>query len=128
MYIFQTSRLSLPIYFSRYRLKADTDKLGKHATDNQCAAVLERANRLRRRINAWSEIQHLYMPGVALLHAKEDKEGGRKTLDATSLSLFLPSQIIDCADCDQLLFEFEWRLRFAQAHDALNEIRRLLIV
>ncbi|KAF8333824.1 hypothetical protein F5887DRAFT_1079836 [Amanita rubescens] len=118
----------LDIEEQQYRLKADTDNLGQHATDNQRAAVLERANRLRRRIDAWSEIQHLYMPGVALLCAKEDKEGGGKALDATSLSLFLPSQIIGCADCNQILFEFEWRLRFAQAHDALNEICRLLVV
>lgn len=68
------------------------------------------------------------MPGVALLRAKEDKEGGGTALDATSINLFLPSQIVGCADCNQILFEFEWRLRFAQAHDTLNEIRRLLVV
>jgi hypothetical protein len=106
----------------------DTDNLNQHATDTQRAAILERANKLHRRIDAWSEIQHLYMPGVASLRAKEDKDGGGKALDATSLILYMPSQIIGLVECNQSFFDFEWRLRFAQAHDALHDIRRLLVV
>ncbi|KAM6504122.1 hypothetical protein JOM56_001065 [Amanita muscaria] len=118
----------LDIEEQQCRLRTDMDNLGQHATDNQSAAILERANRLRRKIDAWSEIQHLYMPGVALLRAKEDKEGGGKALDATSINLYLPSQIIGHVNCDQPFFDFKWRLRFAQSHDALNELRRLLVV
>ena len=126
---FRTARqLNILLYFCRRRLKADTDNLSQHATDNQRTAILECGNKLHRRIDAWSEIQQLYMPGVALLHAKEDRDGGGKALDATSLNLYMPSQIIRHVECNQSLFDFEWRLRFAQGHDALHEIRRLLVV
>ena len=102
--------------------------LGQHATDSQRATLLERGNRIRRKIDAWGEIQHLYMPYVASLRAKVDREGGGKSQDATTLELFLPSQILGEVDCNLQLFKFEWRLRFAQAHDALSNIRRLLIL
>ena len=72
--------------------------LGQHATDSQRAALLERGNRLRRKIDAWSEIQHLYMPYVASLRANVDREGGGKPQDATTLDLFLPSQILGQVD------------------------------
>ena len=68
------------------------------------------------------------MPSVAFLRAKADQEGGGKALDPATINLLLPSQIIGRAECDQRLFQFEWRLRFAQAHDALNDIRRLLVL
>ena len=116
------------LVYRRRRLRADMSSLGQHATDSQRAALLERGNRIRRKIDAWGEIQHLYMPYVASLHAKVDREGGGKPRDATTLDLFLPSQILGEVDCDLQLFKFEWRLRFAQAHDALSDIRRLLIL
>ncbi|KAF8867888.1 hypothetical protein BD779DRAFT_1482742, partial [Infundibulicybe gibba] len=47
------------------RLRRDTALMGPHCTDLQRAKMLERSNRLRRRIEAWIEVQHLYMPGVA---------------------------------------------------------------
>lgn len=68
------------------------------------------------------------MPCVASLRAKVDRDGGGKHQDVTMLELFLPSQILGLVDCDQHLYSFEWRLRFAQAHDALNDIHRLLVL
>ena len=68
------------------------------------------------------------MPYVASLHAKVDREGGGKSQDATMLELFLHSQILGEVDCDLQLFKFEWRLHFAQAHDMLSDICRLLIL
>ncbi|KIL55458.1 hypothetical protein M378DRAFT_90872, partial [Amanita muscaria Koide BX008] len=118
----------LEIEEQQCRLRADTGSLGQHATDKQRADMLERGNRLRRKYDAWCDIQHLYMPGVASLRAKADQEGGGDAFDASVLELYLPSEIIDRTDCKLKFFEFEWRLRFAQAHDALNSIRRLLIL
>ena len=68
------------------------------------------------------------MPGVAAIHARADKEGGGKALDATTVELLLPSHVIDRVECDMKLSDFEWRLRYAQAHDALDDIRRLLVL
>ena len=118
----------LTLLRQRRRLRADINGIGQHATDNQRAALLECGNRIRRKIEAWSEIQHLYMPSVASLRAKVDREGGGKPQDATTLELFLPSQILSLVECDHQLYSFEWHLRFAQAHDALNDIRRLLVL
>lgn len=99
------------------------ENLGQHATDIQHANLLERGNRLQRKIDAWCDIQHLYMPGVAAIRARVDKEGGGKALDATTIELLLPSHVIDRVECDMKLSDFEWRLRYAQAHDALDDIR-----
>ena len=118
----------LTLLCQRRRLCADINGIGQHATDNQRAALLERGNRIRRKIEAWSEIQHLYMPSVASLRAKVDREGRGKPQDATTLELFLPSQILSLVECDDQLYSFEWHLHFAQAHDALNDIRRLLVL
>ncbi|KAM6490384.1 hypothetical protein JOM56_014148, partial [Amanita muscaria] len=118
----------LEIEEQQCRLCVDTNSLGQHATDKQRADILERGNRLRRKFDAWCDIQHLYMPGVASLRAKEDHEGGGNSFDTSALELYLPSEIIGKASCEMNLFEYEWRLRFAQAHDALNTIRRLLIL
>lgn len=68
------------------------------------------------------------MPSVAYLRAKADQEGGGKALDPASIDLLLPSQIIGHAKCNQRLFQFEWHPRFAQAHDPLNDICRLLVL
>ncbi|KZT02330.1 uncharacterized protein LAESUDRAFT_762900 [Laetiporus sulphureus 93-53] len=53
------------------RLHEDTDELGSHSTDLQCAKVLERWNTLQRRYEAWSEVQQLYMPAVAILRSQD---------------------------------------------------------
>ena len=68
------------------------------------------------------------MPGIASIRARADKEGGGKALDATAVELLLPSHVMDRVDCDMKLFEFEWRFRYAQAHDVLDEIRRFLVL
>lgn len=68
------------------------------------------------------------MPGVAAIRARADKEGGGKALDATTVELLLPSHVIDRVECDMKLSDFEWRLRYAQAHDALDDIQRLLVL
>ncbi|KAN0088025.1 hypothetical protein V8E55_006646, partial [Tylopilus felleus] len=35
----------------------------------------------------------------------------------------LPSKVIETLPCDQATLRIEWRLRLAQAHDALNSLR-----
>jgi hypothetical protein len=116
------------LVYRRHQLRADMSSLGQHAMDSQHAALLERGNRICRKIDAWGKIQHLYMPYVASLRAKVDRESGGKPQDATTLDLFLPSQILGEVDCNLQLFKFAWRLHFAQAHDALSDIHRLLIL
>lgn len=112
----------------RCRLRSDAKRLGLHATEIQRAKVSERLTRLRRRIEAWQEFQHLYMPGVAMLRARSDLETSNTPLIATVIDLMLPSRAIHLINCDTKLIEYEWNLRMAQASDILHELQRLLLI
>jgi hypothetical protein len=50
-----------------WRLHADNGNLSQHATNEQQANILAHRNSLQRRIDAWTEIQILYMPSVSQL-------------------------------------------------------------
>lgn len=98
------------------------------ATSLQQARILERSNALRRRIDAWIEIQHLYIPSLASIRAAADQEGGGKPLAVHDIELYLPSRIHSMVLCDILLLEHEWELRYAQGHSILNDLRGLLLM
>lgn len=118
-------RLSLIIAIdknSRQRLKVDRAGLGTHATDNQEGKLLQRSNILQRRIDSWVKIQELYMPTLASLHINERSTSGG-VVAADSFKLWLPSQVGRTVPCDPHLQRLEWRLRYAQAHDALRSLR-----
>ncbi|KAJ7886289.1 hypothetical protein B0H13DRAFT_2342938 [Mycena leptocephala] len=91
--------------------------------------------KLRRKIDAWMEVQQLFIPEVALLRERED--AARKRVAATQampglraqdMKLWLPSAIGRSAQCDPELFEYEYMLRKGQAFEALEEIRNQLLV
>ncbi|KAG1759135.1 hypothetical protein EDD22DRAFT_981161 [Suillus occidentalis] len=102
------------------RLRADNGNLSQHATNEQQANILARRNSLQRRIDAWTEIQLLYMPSVSQLRATGPKPNSARPED---FQLLLPSDFCDLTSCDPKLLEMEWSLRFAQASDALDECR-----
>ena len=103
-------------------------ELGCHATSLQQAKILERSNALRRRIDAWIEIQHLYIPQLASVRAAADQEGGGKPPAVHDIELYLPSRIHAFVHCDIILLQYEWELRYAQAHGSLNDLRGLLLM
>ncbi|KAG1785020.1 uncharacterized protein HD556DRAFT_1435293 [Suillus plorans] len=108
------------------RMKADRAGLRVHATDNQEGKMLQRNNTLQRRIDTWTKLQELYMPSLAALRVSESSvSGGIATAVATpeTVKLWLPSQIGKTAPCDTRLQTIEWKLRYAQAHDALRSLR-----
>ncbi|KAI0712134.1 hypothetical protein C8Q76DRAFT_693826 [Earliella scabrosa] len=107
---------------SQRRLKTDIMGLSQHATDIQRAKMTERQNLLHRRINAWSEIQQLYMPGVVALRSRliTTKEDASLPYN---IPLLLPSSVVTSVSCSAELMEHEWRLRYGQAFDALDDLR-----
>ncbi|KAH9836221.1 uncharacterized protein C8Q71DRAFT_708478 [Rhodofomes roseus] len=124
---------NLPIYrhltdghFTRRRLRADVKKLGDHSTDNQRATVLERANALRRKLEAWFKIQQVYIPGAENLRTIQLKKADIQNPAAFNLPLLLPSAISSTLELATSLRDIEWRLRHAQAHDALSDLRKHL--
>lgn len=112
--------VSNPAY--RRRLCVDAKALGVQSTDLQHTKVLERRNRLQRKIDAWCNVQLLYMPAVAALRAKDADNTVASVVTAENMDLLMPSQVLGRISCDVSLAEYEWRLRYAQAHDALHDI------
>lgn len=68
------------------------------------------------------------MPFVSRLRANEDCASS--SMDATpaveAINLWLPSAVGPDTQCPTQLHRFEWMLRYAQANDALKDIRNLL--
>lgn len=102
--------------------------MGLHATDLQRAKMIERTTGVRRRIEAWQEIQSLYMPGVVRLRSRVDTSG-EGVMKPWDMELLLPSEVLPLIPSTAVgLVSCEWRLRFAQAHDILDELRSHLLM
>lgn len=106
----------------------DVAKLGERPTSLQQAKVVERSTSLRRKIDAWIEVQHLYMPAIALLRARADCEGGGRPPAVQNIELFLPSETVGICVCDPHLLRYEWQFRYAQAETSLDDLRGLLLM
>ncbi|KAF8176561.1 hypothetical protein BJ912DRAFT_1024344 [Pholiota molesta] len=109
------------------KLVVDSAELGSHSTDLQRAKIVERCNYLRRKFEAWCEIQNLYMPEVAALRAHATSDGGG-SLAIEDIQLYLPSSVIDSVACNPRLIEAEWQLRYAMADSTLNTLRSHLLL
>lgn len=96
--------------------------MGLHATDTQKGSLVRMRNSLRRRIDLWRRAQVLYLPAVQALIDQAACEGYE---NAECIKLWLPSQL-KARPCDPRLRNDEWELRYAQAHDALEELRQCL--
>ncbi|KAF9231579.1 hypothetical protein BU15DRAFT_90871 [Melanogaster broomeanus] len=105
--------MSIDFEDQQRRLHADSGKLGLHATDQQKARMQERTNALMRHIEAWANVQVLYIPGVASIRAR--------TLICGFLLHF---NARFCAT--RGLRKSNGNSCFGQAHDALNELRQVL--
>ncbi|KAG1784916.1 uncharacterized protein HD556DRAFT_1435299 [Suillus plorans] len=106
------------------RLKRDISDLSLHPTENQREAIIHRTNALQRRIDSWTRYQQLYMPIVSTLRSSTNPSpGSPQTLKPQDFPLYLPSALLNHLDCNHRLMKHEWKLRQAQAHDALNELR-----
>ncbi|KAJ6480691.1 hypothetical protein C8R47DRAFT_1218538 [Mycena vitilis] len=116
------------------QLGMDMARIGNHPSVDQQANMTERANKLRRKLLTWMDAQVLVTPHVALLRAEEDR--AQKKISATQaqpgtqvhhMALWLPSAIKGRVECDMELYEYEFRLRLAQAHEALDDVRHHLL-
>ncbi|KAJ7016310.1 hypothetical protein C8F04DRAFT_1281905 [Mycena alexandri] len=113
----------------------DINGIGNHPSADQKTNLTERGNKLRRKLLTWMDAQVLFVPHVAVLRAEEDR--ARKRIAATQpqpgvqvqhMSLWLPSSIRARVECDVELYEYEFRLRHAQAHESLDEVRHQLLL
>ncbi|KAG1785081.1 uncharacterized protein HD556DRAFT_1314530 [Suillus plorans] len=104
------------------RLSTTVESLGLHVTDTQKANIVRLRNSLYRKINTWRCAQVLYLPVVQDLI---NQAACNVQENAEYMKLWLPSQLRG-KPCDTCLQNDEWELRYAQAYDALEEIRQCL--
>jgi hypothetical protein len=95
--------------------------MGLHMTDTQEGKLLQRANALQRRIDAWAKVQLLYMPSVSILRTRCDTA---EAIAPEEYPLWLPSSLGPLVSIESDLYQHEWQLRCAQARDALHAIRQ----
>ncbi|KAG6892610.1 hypothetical protein C0992_013231, partial [Termitomyces sp. T32_za158] len=68
------------------------------------------------------------MPLASTLRLRDDQLGDDEHLPTADMKLYLPSAMLGLAYCDPKFQDIEWRLRFAQAHETLYEIRRAILL
>ncbi|KAI1790617.1 hypothetical protein LXA43DRAFT_70991 [Ganoderma leucocontextum] len=88
--------------------------------------IVEEQGRLRRRIEAWHDTAQILIPVIASLRAQYADVAA--TLSAQDVPVYLPSSICSADLPDDRLLTHEWRLREAQAYDALAHLRAHLEV
>ena len=111
----------------RHRHATDLTSLGAHSTNLQQAKALERSNSLRHKLDAWIEIQHLYIPEIAPLRARADAQGGGTPTAVQDIPLFLPSKCIRVIKNHNLL-KYEWEFCYAQASETLGDLCGLILL
>ncbi|KAG1843694.1 hypothetical protein C8R48DRAFT_618502 [Suillus tomentosus] len=109
------------------RVKAASDGMGLHVSDTQKGTLTRMRNVLRRKIEMWRSAQVLYMPAVQILTSTVVPAHHQPFENAEDISLWLPSSL-KSKPCNSQLRDHEWDLRYAQAHDALEELRQCLRV
>lgn len=107
----------------RCSLKTDLKGTWSHSRDRELTRLQLRSNTLVRKIEAWYTVLQLYIPSTFKL--RQDAVG-EKTTPPQDLSLWLPSDIGKKAPVDKRLVEIEYKLRSAQASEALVNLRRQL--
>src|ERR1700733_7110745 len=103
----------------------------KNVTTLGAAELQDKRHALRRRIDAWRDIQQLYMPCATQLYRTHlaNISALSTAEEPETVPLFLPSSIPSSlwyTGCASGLVDKERRLRLAQADDGLNELRRQL--
>jgi hypothetical protein len=133
-----------PTYIPLARRRVIAWQSSKKITTLGAAELQDKRHKLRRRIEAWREIQRIYMPCVEQLRnapPATDSPSAHVTSSGPppasqmateqpeTTPLFLPSSVtvsLRTIGCIPDLAEKERRLRLAQADDALHELRRQL--
>ncbi|KAG2094414.1 uncharacterized protein F5147DRAFT_657174 [Suillus discolor] len=88
--------------------------------------MVQQSNTLQRRIDTWMKMQELYMPSLAALRVSKSSVSGSVTAAPEAIKLWLPSQISRTTPCNSHLQAIKWKLRYAQAHDALRSLHSTL--
>ncbi|KAJ7122459.1 hypothetical protein C8R44DRAFT_831617 [Mycena epipterygia] len=130
-------KMSLQLEEQQRALELDTAAVKLHATDRQKTALRERSNKLLRKIAGWVDLQASFTPAVTTLRTADEKvreEAARlqpiTAVPVHAFKLWLPSKLVTTLRIavKDTHARYEFELRIGQAHAALEELRRLLLV
>ncbi|KAJ7622438.1 hypothetical protein FB45DRAFT_1091417 [Roridomyces roridus] len=144
MHLSEMLSIGLQLEENQRSLSSDISAMGQHATDDQQRKLLESTGKLRRRIEAWVEQQQGFVPQALWLRRRDDDARARAArsqavlgVKVQDLKLWLPSEMMRVPGaqqrepgtwCSEELQRMEYRLRVGQANEALDDIRRGLLV
>lgn len=96
-------------------------------TDYEQGKLNVRSDALARKIDAWIDVQNLYMTDV-FPHRRLRAESDGEEDETHTRPLFLPSTCIELGiKCSRRLLRHEFQLRLAQAQATLHELRGTLL-
>ncbi|KAF9471567.1 hypothetical protein BDN70DRAFT_909334 [Pholiota conissans] len=116
--------LGIDLESEQRRLKASAKNVWEHALDRQCTKHQLNLNALQCKIDSWISYQQLYFPGVPKL--RENQVNPMTEIKAHDIVLWLPSQIKELLVVPVHLQRIEWKIRYSQAHEALDVIQTQL--
>jgi hypothetical protein len=105
-------------------MRISGSKLWEHAQDRQRTKHQLRCNALRRKIDFWFGYHSLYFPeAVKLRKVPLSTTVPQPEVKVYDIPLWLPSQIKTKVPVSQEALRTEWRLRHAQAYEALDTLQ-----
>ncbi|KAJ7617002.1 hypothetical protein DFH06DRAFT_1012669 [Mycena polygramma] len=141
MHVTEMVSMGLQLEENQRTLGFDMAAIGLHATNTQQKTMVERTSKLRRKIDAWVVHQEAFIPRLKGVRRREDAARARAAsgqpvpgVRVQDIRLWLPSAILRLAGaksrelCPTEIQRHEFRLRVGQAHEALHDIRRHLLV
>ncbi|KAJ7448813.1 hypothetical protein B0H11DRAFT_2247451 [Mycena galericulata] len=140
MHVTEFIAVGLQLEEQQRTLKFDADASGLHPTDDQRRTMTERSSKLRRKIEVWMDTQTKFFPIVTKLREAEErtrkrgaKAGVVPGIKVEEMALWLPSAMWKGNRpredvCRAEVLQHEYRMRVGQANEALDEIRRQLLV
>lgn len=114
----------------RYTLEVISDQLKKTKATARSTSAIEKNTALYRRIMLWKTAQSTYMPGLTTVLLPEEEDESEFKGKSWDIKLLLPSTLkkeVRTRVCVAGLVEKEKLLRQAEAYDALEDIRKLLL-
>ncbi|KAK7027713.1 CxC2 domain-containing protein [Favolaschia claudopus] len=135
--LYEMINMGIHLEEQQRQLEFDAALLKTHATDRQKTGLIERSNKLRRKIMEWLRIREAFTPVVASLREADDaartalpRPQPVPPLPVSAIKLWLPSALAaqTPSAVKQSHARCEFELRVGQAHAALEELRRLLLV
>ncbi|KAJ6590439.1 hypothetical protein DFH09DRAFT_1074071 [Mycena vulgaris] len=141
MHVMEMIAMGLQLEEQQRALGFDAAAVGLHPTEDQRRTMLERTSKLRRKIETWMKCQEHFIPRVIWLRQKEDAVRARSArtqlipgVKVQEIPLWMPFAMMKLPEaqqrprCTKEVQAFEYRLRVGQAHEALHDIQRQLLV